>query len=66
MPEIYFGTSMSDFTSTLDYLKDIRDTTSQRHRNQELSKTVNTSENGYAAQVQNVKTGAKTWVRLIR
>ena len=66
MPEIYFGTSMSDFTSTLDYLKDIRDTTSQRHRNQELSKTVNTSENGYAAQVQNVKTGIKTWVRLIR
>lgn len=66
MPEIYFGTSMSDFTSTLDYLKDIRDTTSQRHRNQELSKTINTSENGYAAQVQNVKTGAKTWVRLIR
>lgn len=66
MPEVYFGTSMSDFTSTLDYLKDIRDTTSQRHRNQELSKTVNTSENGYAAQVQNVKTGAKTWVRMIR
>jgi len=66
MPEIYFGTSMSDFTSTLDYLKDIRDTTSQRHRNQELSKTVNTSENGYAAQVQNVKTGIKTWVRMIR
>ena len=66
MPEIYFGTSMSDFTSTLDYLKDIRDTTSQRHRNQELSKTINTSENGYAAQVQNVKTGAKTWVRMIR
>ena len=66
MPEIYFGTSMSDFTSTLDYLKDIRDTTSQRHRNQELSKTVNISENGYAAQVRNVKTGAKTWVRMIR
>lgn len=66
MPEVYFGTSMSDFTSTLDYLKDVRDTTSQRHRNQELSKTVNTSENGYAAQVQNVKTGAKTWVRMIR
>jgi len=65
-PEVTLGTAGTDFKSVMEYLQDSKDTTSQRHRNQELSKTINTSENGYAAQVQNVKTGAKTWVRMVR
>lgn len=66
MPEVYFGTPMTDYQSIMDYIKDTQDTTSQRHRNQDVSLVVASSESGLAAKVKNGKTGKYSWVRIIQ
>jgi hypothetical protein len=66
LPEIYFGTTNTEFQDVMEYLADVKDTTSQRHRNQDMTLIVNTSETGIAAKVKNIKTGKETWVRMVR
>jgi len=65
-PEIYFGTPGTSFNDILEFVRDTKDVTSQRHRNQDLSRVVMTSESGIAAKVQNIKTGELTWVRMVK
>jgi hypothetical protein len=65
MPEITFGAGDISYQDTADYIAESNDTTSQRHRNQQKSKIIATSETGLAAQVLNLKTGEIDWVRMV-
>lgn len=65
-PEVCFGTTVSDYGSTMDFLQEVKDTASQRHRNQDKATTVGTSTNGLAARVKNAKTGEIIWVRMVQ
>lgn len=65
-PSVYFGAIGVSFESTLENVKDLVNNASQRHQNQKLCKTKVITANGYAAQVQDTKTGEKSWVRMVR
>lgn len=66
MPEVTFGAGDISFQDVTDYIAETMDVTSQRHRNQDPSKIIAVSDNGFAAQIQNLKTGAIEWVRMVK
>ena len=50
----------------MEYLENVRDTASQRHKNQTIEVPILASEQGYAAKVRNPKTGATKWIRMVQ
>lgn len=66
LAEISFGAGDIGFQNITDYIQETMDVTSQRHRNQEPSKIILASETGLAAKVQNLKSGAISYVRMVR